>query len=308
MIKRLDVFLGSVCNNNCVFCCSKEDTKELSTKDVLKMLDKAKEEGINELHFTGSEPTIRKDFLEIVNYSKERGFEDIKITTNGRMLSYPEFCKQMIEAGVNRIIFSIHGHNKNLHDKLTRTKGSFDQLIKGIKNAKKYGAIIESNTTIVKDNYSHLKEIAELLIKLEFASSELIFVHPKGNAIKHYDGIVPRFSEVEAYLHDAISLGIENKRLILSRYVPFCYMQDFERFMSEVHEPLKVEQVGEGFYDDDARKTREEIAMKKSVVCKTCKFDPICLGVHKEHKMQDHDFKPIKGEKIFDREEILKND
>jgi MoaA/NifB/PqqE/SkfB family radical SAM enzyme len=303
-MKRIDVFLGKECNNNCIFCCSKNEKGNLTTKEVVDILNKSYKDGAREVHFSGSEPTIRKDFFEIVRHAKKIGFENIKITTNGRMLAYPKFCKMMAGAGVNSIIFSVHGHNAELHDYLTRTKGSFEQLMKGVKNAKDNRLKIESNTAIVKQNYKHLKEIADMLVRFGFSSSELIFVHPKGNAYKEYDRIVPRLVEIEKSLQKAIEVGIKDNKLILSRYVPFCFLGKYVNYCSEIYEPMEVEQAGENFYDLDARKTRKEVTMKKSLVCKECRYDLICMGIHKEHTGDELDFKPVAGIKIRSREEL----
>ena len=59
------------------------------------------------------------------------------IATNGRMLSYEDFARTILKAGLNSLVFSIHGHTAKLHDSLTRAPGSFKQLNKGVKNVQK---------------------------------------------------------------------------------------------------------------------------------------------------------------------------
>ncbi|MFH0875073.1 MAG: radical SAM protein [archaeon] len=306
-MKRIDIFLGTKCNNNCIFCISKPDSlnEELSLDDAKINLLNGFNDGCREVHFTGSEPTIRSDFLKIISLAKQIGFEKIKITTNGRMFSYPSFCKRSVASGLTGIIFSLHGHISSLHDSLTCTKGSFNELISGIKNIKKYNLVMETNTTIVKQNLNYLSDIADLLVSFNLNSSELIYVHPQGNAYINYNKIVPSLSELDVPLQKAIQIGAKNNKLILSRYVPYCHLGKFVKYASENYEPLEVEQIGTGFFTKDARKDRQNLGMKKALKCVICKYYLVCMGVHKEHNVKNDEFVPVAGSNIKTRDELL---
>jgi len=80
----------------------------------------------DEILFTSGEPTLNPDLAGVRGLAKEKGFRRDRLITNGRRLAYPSFLASLLEAGVNRITVSIHGHNAALHDSLTRTPGSFE--------------------------------------------------------------------------------------------------------------------------------------------------------------------------------------
>ncbi|MBU4449766.1 MAG: glutamate racemase, partial [Actinobacteria bacterium] len=63
--------------------------------------------------------------------------------------------------------FSIHGHTPELHDSLTRSKGSFEQTKQGIKNLIELAQPISTNTVVVKQNYKYLAKITEFLSNCE---------------------------------------------------------------------------------------------------------------------------------------------
>lgn len=307
-MNRVDIFLGTKCNNNCIFCCSKENDKnsELTFAEVKVFIDKAFQQGAREVHFTGSEPTIRQDIFKIVKYSKEKGYQRIKMTTNGRMLSYNSFTEMLVKSGLNSIIFSVHSHNEELNEKLTGIKGGFSQMMQGLSNIKKYKKMtIDSNTAIVKQNYMFLEKISRMLVSFDFNSSELIFVHPKGKAAKNYCKVVPRLIEIEPHLIRALEIGKRSKKVILSRYIPYCFLGIYTDCASENFEPLKIIQYGQLLNQKDSRKRRRDKGMKKSLYCKKCMYDLICMGIHKEHKYDIMDFKPVFGRKIKTRDVLL---
>ena len=104
---------------------------------------------------------------------------------------------------------AVHGHIPELHDFLTRSQGSFNQTIQGIKNIKKHRVPIITNTVVTKPNYRYLPEIAKLLVKLGVNQFQLAFVHPIGNAYKNFDSIVPRISLAAPYIHRGLQIGID---------------------------------------------------------------------------------------------------
>ena len=139
-IKKTVIITGYKCNNMCQFCIdeNKRDLPNKTTQQIMQEMTNARQRGTTYLEMIGGESTIRPDIILLVSSAKKLGFETISMATNGRMLSYDKFARQIIEAGLTDLIFSIHGHNAKLHDSLTRSKGSFDQLIKGFKNVKKF--------------------------------------------------------------------------------------------------------------------------------------------------------------------------
>jgi MoaA/NifB/PqqE/SkfB family radical SAM enzyme len=146
------VLTGS-CNNNCRFC-YQERKFFLDTEKARSLISEAKKSGENHINFFGGEPTIHPDFLGLVRYVKGQGL-DFSLNSNLRLLSYKEVAEKI--AGFDPVLIqtSLHGHYPEIHDKLTRTPGSFEQTVKGIKNLLDLGydpGRIVVNTVITKQN------------------------------------------------------------------------------------------------------------------------------------------------------------
>ena len=288
---KTSLILGYECNNNCRFCYCAEKRKRFranTTSEIKAKLDRARERGSTFVDFLGGEPTIRKDIIELVRYAKKIGFETISFTTNGRMFYYKEFTRKIIDAGLNSVVFSIHGHKPELHDYLTRVPGSFYQLCQGMRNIKKYGkdVYVCTNTTIVRPNLKFLPQIAENNINLGADGCEFIFVHPRGNALKNFEEMVPKLGELIPVIARTLNVGIRyGIKHFVVRYIPFCYLLGFENRLSEFEQigRLKEEHIGPEFEDLEVEEGRRKFGRVKGPQCFGCKYFKVCEGIFKEY-------------------------
>jgi len=69
---RMDLALTYSCNDNCYFCYTGGPRKvtELSTVDWEKAIDKLWDSGVPQIVFTGGEPTLRGDLVQLVEHSR----------------------------------------------------------------------------------------------------------------------------------------------------------------------------------------------------------------------------------------------
>lgn len=292
-VKKVAIILGYECNNNCRFCYAghkRQKFESISTKKAKKRIKEGKERGGQFLDLLGGEPTIRKDIIGLVKYARKLGYHDVSITTNGRMLSYEEFTRKIVKAGLNHAIFSVHGHNSSLHNYLTRGKNSFQEAIKGIENMRKVerelgkDIYICTNTVMVKPNLEYLYKIAENNYSLDVDGMEFIFPHPKGKAWDNFEEMVPTLKEIEPYVIKLIETGknLEISHFVL-RYLPLCYMNGAYEFASELISGLEEEHVGPEFEDLNVEENRKVYGKIKGPQCKKCSISDKCEGIWKEY-------------------------
>ena len=313
-IKEANIVASYKCNQNCIFCCEGDQNrqKEKTTKEIKEDLIRAKKNNVQRVLFMGGEPSVRPDIIELVRYSKNLGFEEIFLITNGRMFSYEKFTKEIIEAGMNHILFSIEGHNSELHDKLTRTPGSFNQLIKGIRNVKNYGkVVVGTNTVITKINYKYLPEIANKITELltpPWDYFEFIFVNPFGNAQKYFEEVVPRLKDIAPYIQKALEIGLRNGIKVTAESMPFCYLKNYEKYTTELQMSEERSKITPNQEITDLNKSRKEECKVKGEQCKKCRFDPICEGLWKWYgeRFGCGELIPIQGKKINNWDEFRK--
>ncbi|MAE42721.1 hypothetical protein CMO93_03040 [Candidatus Woesearchaeota archaeon] len=283
-MKRLDIKTGFLCNNHCTFCVQEGNkfSGNRSFEEIKKNLEDSKKR-CSGVVLTGGEVTIRKDFFDIVKLAKNLKYETIQIQTNGRMLSSLEFCKKALEAGATEFSPAVHGYCNKQHDFLTKSKGSFNQTVKGILNLKSLNAYVLTNTVIVKQNYKDIPKIAELLVKLNVDRFQFAFVHPMGNAWKNFDEVVPRISLAAPYIHEGLKIGINAGKKVMSEAMPYCLMQGYQYYIAEKITP-ETEVRGEIYQNaNNFTLMRQKYGKSKFQQCKKCKYDNICEGPWKEY-------------------------
>jgi MoaA/NifB/PqqE/SkfB family radical SAM enzyme len=308
-MKRLDLKVGFSCNNNCIFCVQahKRYLGDRTTEELKREMDGGRANGCKGIVFTGGEPTIRKDIIELVKYAKSVGYEIIQIQSNGRMFSYMAFVKKMVEAGVTEFSPALHGHSPEVHDYLTRSPGAFEQVIQGIKNIRELNQYIMTNSVVNKVNYRYLPDIVKLLISLKVDQFQLAFIHPIGNAWENFDIIVPRKSDVEPFIHEALEIGKKAGIDMMVEAYPFCFMKGYEKYCAERFMPATEIRYADLFVGD-FEKDRRGSGKQKFSQCNKCRFDLICEGPWKEYsqKFGSSEFKPVGGNKIRSFEEVKK--
>ncbi|MCD7819715.1 MAG: radical SAM protein, partial [Lachnospiraceae bacterium] len=107
-----DIKVGYACNNKCIHCVianqkiaaqKKYSYINRTTKECLQIIQDSKDNGYNDIVITGGEPTIRKDFFEILEFAKSLGMS-IYLQTNGRMFMNEEFAKK--SGRIHRTLFN----------------------------------------------------------------------------------------------------------------------------------------------------------------------------------------------------------
>ena len=304
IIKKTVIITGYTCNNNCQFCidADKRAIATKTTRQIIEEMTDARKRGTTYLEFIGGEMTIRPDFINLLKEAKKLNFKTIMMATNGRMLAYPNYAKKVAMAGLTDIVFSIHGFNAGQHDSLTQSAGSFEQLMAGFENMKKNLGIeaIGSNTTIVKQNYRHLRQIGELIYGLGIRNSEFIFVDCNEGAAKNeFNKFVPKISVAAPFIRQCLAIGKKNKVSHWHiRYVPLCYFTDYLDQISELLEvkKFKTEHLAPDFINWDVEKSRPEIGRAKAPQCRKCSLNSRCEGIWKNYLAHygNKELKPIK--------------
>jgi len=307
--RRLDLKVGFLCNNRCRFCVQGDKRYrygEKTKEQVMRELKEAREKGIREVVFTGGEPTIHPNIIELVKYASELGYKRIQIQTNGRTLAVKGFVDALVEAGANEFSPALHGHIPQLHDFLTRSPGSWRQTVRGIKNVKEYGLPVITNTVVTKPNYRFLGSIAELLVKLGVDQYQFAFVHALGEAWKNFDSIVPRISLAAPYIHTGLQVGIDAGIPVMAEAMPFCLMPGYEPYVSELYIPPAII-YDANFVVEKYEKWRVTEGKLKREECKKCKFYRICEGPWREYPERRgwDEFVPVPGDYVT-RDEVLK--
>ena len=281
---RLDLKVGFSCNNRCTFCVQGDKRDQLMDRTTDELLDilRSRAGAAHAVVLTGGEATIRADIVELVQAASDLGYTTIQLQTNGRRLSYRPFVKALVEAGVTEVSPALHGSRPEIHDGLTRAKGAFKQVVKGIRNVREAGLPVISNTVVVQDNVTDLPQLAQLLAQLGANPVQFAFVHPAGTAGEDFDTVVPRFSEAMPYIHAALDILLGAGITARTEAVPYCFMQGYEACVAERLIPnTAVEDLPMIIEDYTAYRLAEGKA--KGAQCERCSYDAVCEGPWREY-------------------------
>ncbi|MCQ5376902.1 MAG: radical SAM protein [Candidatus Methanomethylicia archaeon] len=157
--------ITSRCNLKCKHCYANAGTSgnaaaEMGTEDAKATIDKLSRWGVAVLAFSGGEPLIRKDILELAKYASSSGIY-VAVATNGVLLS-KEMCKSLRGAGVEYLQISLDGATASTHDQFRGVPGMFSRTIDGIKNAVEEGFFVNVATTATKGNLKEIPAIIDL--------------------------------------------------------------------------------------------------------------------------------------------------
>ena len=179
MAKLLTIETGFTCNSRCHYCTQLDyrvipqaDQLDLSTEQIRERIAFAAKNGYDQIGFSGGEPTIRPDFLDLIAFAKSLDFERIGVTTNGRMFAYPAFAQRAVRAGLDSFTFSLHGPTPQIHDDITAAPGALQQALAGLANLKaaadKQGIRLHlmNNQIILPSNVQYIAEMVEMLAPL----------------------------------------------------------------------------------------------------------------------------------------------
>jgi len=298
MHKRLDIKISFRCNNLCGFCAQghKRDMyPDKSSGTVARELKKAYAGGARSVVFTGGEPSLHPDILDLVRTARKIGFTGVQLQTNGRTMAYQGFCRELSRAGVTELGPSLHGAKAATHDALTGAAGSFTQTVAGIANAVKTGLPVVTNTVITSLNYRELPAIAALLIKLGVKQYQFAFVHIVGTAAENKKLLVPRKTTVMPYVTKGLDHGIARGVACYTEAIPFCLMKGYETRVAERIIPAgPVVDADRTIKDYGAYRKAEGKA--KGPLCRECKYCELCEGPWREYPALYgwKEFKPVR--------------
>ena len=284
MSTRCDLKVGFACNNRCLFCAQGEKRRQtgfVPAAQLVEHLRSASAPGRG-LVLTGGEPTIRKDLVELVRVARGFGYAPIQVQTNGRMLAYPELVQRLFDAGVSEFSPALHGPTAEIHDALTRTEGSFDQTVAGIERVIESGAVVVTNTVVVRQNLAHLSATVDVLADLGVLKSQLALVHPVGTAMERFDQVVPRISQAASAMRFAVHRGRERGLKMVVEAVPLCLLRGFEDAVVEpaIPETTVVDANGEHFAFSAWRR---ENGKANGPPCERCSRKIECEGPWREY-------------------------
>ena len=153
--RNLRVSLTDRCNLRCTYCMPNDfaawlpSEHQLTTDELVRVIEIAVSEGINEVRLTGGEPLLRPDIVEIVSrINAITNAPTLTMTTNA--LTLEKVAKPLVDAGLTRINISLDTLDRDRF-KLMTHRDRIDDVFAGIKAAQDAGINpIKINAVLLK--------------------------------------------------------------------------------------------------------------------------------------------------------------
>lgn len=177
--------LTNRCNMGCPYCFLGEHPEgilpDLPTDVVKRAIRKLKEGGAKMLNYSGGEPLLREDIIELIRYGQELGLTTI-LSTNGILLS-PELISEL-EGYLTWICLPLDGPNPEINDSVRGRRGHFDECLEKLRLLGRTSINLKINTMLCKKNIGCVEEIANLLKGYKIKKWKLFQFSARGKAKK----------------------------------------------------------------------------------------------------------------------------
>jgi uncharacterized Fe-S cluster-containing radical SAM superfamily protein len=231
--QRVKVVTGLKCNIKCVFCYYRDslNAPNRSLEQIERNIMYAYRRGIREIDFSGGEPTVHPDLPHIIKMAKEAGIQRVCIISNGWRLADGNYLRTLKDSGLDEILFSLHGPNEEIHDRITDTPGSFRKMLEAFGHAVDEGLVVRTNTVVNRLNYDRLHELCVLIAQYCPAQVNFITINDWCYAKNIIGNLMVSYSEMAPQLREACDFLEPSVPAVNVRYIPFCFMEGYERFV-----------------------------------------------------------------------------
>lgn len=185
------ISLTSTCSQNCSYCYNKNRIgQQMDTETIKRVITELKKMGVVWLGFTGGEPLLNKDILEIV---KSVGNAcAIKLFTTGTGLS-EQLAYDLRKAGLFYVSVSLDHWREEEHDRVRGCRGAYKTALKAIDIFKHTEGLHTSVSTVISKEMlqkNQVEEFLQFLIKLGIHEVWLSETKPSGVAFWSEDAVI----------------------------------------------------------------------------------------------------------------------
>jgi len=269
--------LGFRCNQDCSFCWQDRHWPEPNFEYFEQCVHVFGQRGVRHLTISGGEPTLWPSLPELIEIAIHKYRMNVTVQTNAIQLRRKDLLDRLWDSGLRRLFVSLHSHDAQVSDLMTRAKGTHKNTVVGIQAALEKGMSIGLNAVVERSNLPTLEEYAQYVVR-QFCSpdnsgkiSDVSFSHPcqYRDQDEWASSLVP-LDEVSGPLARAVKIiessGIAVK-LSASCGFPLCVVAE----STELIEPIENGSIS----DSDVRTFPD--------ICKTCAAIDHCVGPRQEY-------------------------
>jgi pyrroloquinoline quinone biosynthesis protein E len=187
------------CPLQCPYCSNPLEldraASELSTKEWKKVLSQLAEIGVLQIHFSGGEPTARKDLVELIQYASDVGLYSNLITS--AVLLTREKVAELADAGLAHVQISFQSNGPVIGDRVAGFRGAHQKKIEAAKWIREFDLPLTINAVMHRQNLHQLPDMIQMAVDLEADRLEVANVQYYGWALKNRAALMPTVAQLE---------------------------------------------------------------------------------------------------------------
>lgn len=266
------LYLGQICNNNCIMCSVKGDDRyAVDYKKLIKKMEQNREM-TDKISFTGGEPTEHPDIIKLFKKANELDYKKISLSSNGVNLANKRFTQKLIELGLQEASIAIHGPKK-IHNEITQNT-NYEKCIKALKILLKNNIKLTVDSVLIKPNKDHLKELWKDMHELGIEFIGLVDLVPEGGENTNFDKLMLSYTEKKNFFYDNIEIL---KKFKIFRFVnaPRCVLPAKlpENFFHTSNYEKEANWKFDGLDNKGTKYLKEKINF-----CEKCPYNNRCFG------------------------------
>ena len=187
------------CPLQCPYCSNPLDFarqgEELSTAQWIEVFRQARELGAAQLGFSGGEPLVRQDLVELIAAARDLGYYT-NLITSGIGLTEAKVAA-FAEAGLDHIQISFQAADEELNNLLAGSGKAYAQKLAMARAVKAHGYPMVLNFVTHRHNIDRIDRIIELCLELEADFVELATCQFYGWAQLNRAGLLPSQAQLQ---------------------------------------------------------------------------------------------------------------
>jgi pyrroloquinoline quinone biosynthesis protein E len=169
---------------------------EMDTETWFRVFAQAADMGALQVHFSGGEPTVRKDLEELVAGASEPGLYT-NLITSGVLLDEARL-QALARAGLEHVQLSFQDADAEGGDLIGGYEGAFEKKIRTARLVREAGLPLTLNMVVHRQNLHHLEGMIELAVELDAHRVEIAHVQYYGWALKNRQALIPIRRQLDA--------------------------------------------------------------------------------------------------------------
>ena len=185
------------CNLHCPYCYNplalREYRDELSTPQWCRVLEEAAELGVVQTHFSGGEPTLRRDLATLVGAASRTGLYT-NLITQGTFLA-DALLDELLDNGLDHIQISIQGPETELADRFAGA-AVHEKKLDALRRVRERDVALTLNCVLHRGNHDAIGDVIAFAERFGIARLELANVQFYGWAYRNRTALMPTLEQV----------------------------------------------------------------------------------------------------------------